>query len=44
LALVIIFAFFVESPAMGGMALIAAWWGVWNMIAGLLLAWYWSKA
>lgn len=43
LALVLIFAFFLESPAMGGMALIAAWWGVWNMLAGLLLAWYWSK-
>lgn len=43
LALVLIFAFFVDSPALGGMAVIAGWWGVWNMIAGLCLAWYWSK-
>ncbi len=28
---------------MGGMAFIAAWWGIWHIISGLLIAWYWSK-
>jgi BASS family bile acid:Na+ symporter len=27
----------------GGMAFIAAWWGIWHIISGMLLAWYWSK-
>ncbi len=26
----------------GGMAFIAAWWGIWHIISGLTLAWYWS--
>ncbi len=43
LALVIIFSFFQGSPAIGGMACIAAWYGVWHLISGLLLAWYWSN-
>ena len=32
LALVIVFTFF---DGLGGMAVIAAWWGVWHLIAGL---------
>ncbi|MDK1017901.1 MAG: bile acid:sodium symporter family protein [Actinomycetota bacterium] len=40
LALVLIFTFF---AGLGGMALIAAWWGIWHIIAGLSLAWFWSK-
>lgn len=28
---------------MGGMAFIAAWWGIWHIIAGLSLAAIWSK-
>jgi BASS family bile acid:Na+ symporter len=40
LALVLIFGFF---DGLGGMAIIAAWWGVWHLISGLTLASYWSK-
>ena len=40
LALVLIFGFF---NGLGGMALIAAWWGIWHIIAGLSLAFFWSK-
>lgn len=40
LALVLIFSFF---DGLGGMAIIAAWWGVWHLISGLTLATYWSK-
>ncbi|MEN8114237.1 MAG: bile acid:sodium symporter family protein [Actinomycetota bacterium] len=40
LALVLIFTFF---DGLGGMALIAAWWGVWHIIAGLALAGMWSR-
>jgi BASS family bile acid:Na+ symporter len=40
LALVLIFGFF---DGLGGMAIIAAWWGVWHLISGLTLATYWSK-
>ncbi len=40
LALVLIFDFF---NGLGGMALIAAWWGIWHIIAGLILGTFWSK-
>lgn len=40
LALILIFTFF---GGLGGMALVAAWWGVWHVIAGLSLAWFWSR-
>jgi len=40
LALVLIFGFF---DGRGGMAIIAAWWGVWHLISGLTLATYWSR-
>jgi BASS family bile acid:Na+ symporter len=41
LGLVIIFAFF---EGLGGMALVTAWWGIWHIIAGLSLAFIWSKS
>lgn len=28
---------------LGGMAFIAAWWGVWHIVAGSGLAWWWSR-
>lgn len=40
LGLVIVFQFFSE---LGGMAVITAWWGIWDMIAGLMLGYYWSR-
>jgi BASS family bile acid:Na+ symporter len=40
LALVIIFTFF---DGMGGMAIVAAFWGIWHLVAGLTLAWFWSR-
>lgn len=38
LGLVIVFTFF---DGLGGMAIVAAWWGVWHLIAGLTVAFYW---
>jgi BASS family bile acid:Na+ symporter len=38
--LVLVFQFF---DGLGGMALIAAWWGVWHLISGLMLALYWAR-
>lgn len=45
LALVLIFNPKIFPPEMelGGMAIIAAWWGIWHMLAGLALAGYWTK-
>ena len=40
LGLVLIFGFF---EGLGGMAIITAWWGVWHIIAGLSLAFVWSR-
>ncbi len=40
LALVVIFGFF---GGLGGMALVAAWWGIWHLIAGLAVAAVWSR-
>lgn len=40
LALVIIFDFF---QGLGGMAFIAAWWGVWHLISGAGISYYWSR-
>ena len=28
---------------LGGMAFVAAWWGIWHIMAGLMLAFYWRK-
>ncbi len=43
LGLVLIFGFFQESLAFGPMAVVAAWWGIWHMVAGLTIAFIWSK-
>ncbi len=40
LALVLIFQFF---GGLGGMAVIAGWWGIWHIISGLSMAWFWSR-
>ena len=40
LALILIFNFF---DGLGGMAVIAAWWGIWHIIAGLAVAGVWSR-
>lgn len=40
LGLILIFDFF---NGLGGMALVAAWWGVWHLVSGLSLASYWSR-
>ncbi|WP_138432002.1 bile acid:sodium symporter family protein [Fodinibius saliphilus] len=39
LGLLLIFNFF---DGLGGMALVAAWWGLWHVVTGLGLSWYWS--
>lgn len=39
LGLLLIFNFF---EGLGGMALIAAWWGIWHIIMGFTIGWYWS--
>lgn len=39
LGLLLIFNFF---DGLGGMALVAAWWGIWHILAGLSIGWYWS--
>lgn len=40
LGLLLIFTFF---EGLGGMALLAAFWGVWHLVSGLILATYWNK-
>ena len=40
LGLLIIFAFF---EGLGGMAIIAAWWGIWHMVSGFTFAYIWRK-
>lgn len=40
LGLVLIFGFF---DGLGGMAVIAGWWGIWHIIAGLTMAAIWSR-
>ena len=40
LGLVIVFTFF---DGLGGMAVIAAWWGIWHLISGLTLGTFWSR-
>lgn len=44
LALALLFNPKIFPPEMelGGMAVIAAWWGIWHIISGLGIAWYWS--
>ncbi|TVR81261.1 MAG: bile acid:sodium symporter family protein [Saprospirales bacterium] len=40
LGLVLVFNFF---EGLGGMMLVMAWWGIWDMISALLLAGYWRS-
>ncbi len=45
LALALIFnpKIFPTELELGGMAFIAAWWGIWHIIAGMGIAFFWSK-
>ena len=40
LGLILIFNFF---DGLGGMAIVAAWWGIWHIVAGFTLATFWSR-
>lgn len=40
LGLLLIFSFF---NGLGGMAIVAAWWGIWHIVSGLMIATYWSR-
>ena len=40
LGLLLIFTFF---NGLGGMAILAAFWGIWHIVSGLLLALFWSR-
>ncbi|NQZ75953.1 MAG: bile acid:sodium symporter family protein [Ekhidna sp.] len=40
LGLILIFGFF---DGLGGMAIVAAWWGIWHIISGLSLSFFWSR-
>lgn len=40
LGLLLIFTFF---EGLGGMAILAAFWGIWHIVSGLLLASYWAR-
>lgn len=41
LGLILIFNFF---NGLGGMAMIAAWWGIWHLISAFGLAMYWNRS
>ncbi len=41
LALILIFNFF---NGLGGMALVAAWWGIWHLFSGFAIASWWSRS
>jgi len=45
LALVLIFnpAIFPQGLALGGMAIVIAWWGIWHILAGLSIATIWRN-
>jgi len=38
--LVLVFDFF---NGLGGMAVVAAWWGIWHIVSGMALATYWRR-
>jgi BASS family bile acid:Na+ symporter len=40
LGLVLVFTFL---DGLGGAAMIAAWWGVWHIVMGMTLAWWWGR-
>jgi BASS family bile acid:Na+ symporter len=39
LGLILIFNFF---GGLGGMALVAGWWGIWHIVSGLGLSFFWQ--
>ncbi len=41
LGLLLIFTFF---NGLGGMAIIAAWWGIWHIVSGLAIAYFWAPS
>jgi BASS family bile acid:Na+ symporter len=45
LGLVLIFnpAIFPQHLALGGMAIVTAWWGIWHILAGLSIASFWQR-
>jgi bile acid:Na+ symporter, BASS family len=45
LALVLIFnpKIFPVDLEIGGMAIIAAWWGIWHILSGLTISYFWSR-
>jgi bile acid:Na+ symporter, BASS family len=40
LGLLLVFTYF---DGLGGMALVAAWWGIWDIVAGLAVAYLWGR-
>ena len=40
LGMTLVFAFF---PQYGGMAIVLAWWGIWHLLTGFALAYYWGR-
>lgn len=42
LALILYFNFFSDA-SIGGMGVIAAWWGIWHIVSGLTIATLWSR-
>jgi bile acid:Na+ symporter, BASS family len=40
LGMILVFNFF---GGLGGMAITAAWWGIWHVLAGLTLATWWRR-
>ena len=40
LGLLLVFTFF---NGLGGMALVVAWWGIWHLVSGLALSYFWSS-
>jgi len=40
LGLILIFGFF---NGLGGMAIVAAWWGIWHILSGLSMAYFWNR-
>lgn len=40
LGLLLIFSFF---DGLGGMAIVAGWWGIWHIVSGLSLAYLWNR-
>ena len=39
LGLLLVFSFF---DGLGGMALLVAFWAIWDILSGLLIAYFWS--